>query len=109
VLGGIAERRKRSEARRAAGSRITSIVPEKPGNSSREDPVEGSGVSDRGTVGGKHGGTVEFRDCVYETSADSGAGEGQPRIIFGAFSTAGCVTEYVHRGQRNLDLKSRMR
>src|ERR1700694_3665887 len=52
---GIAKRRKRSAARRTAGSRSALIVPLKRGHGTRPDRVEGSEASDRGTVGGKYG------------------------------------------------------
>jgi hypothetical protein len=50
-LSGTAKRRKRSAARRAAGSHSALIVPWKPGNSRRRGPgggKRGVGLSDRG-------------------------------------------------------------
>jgi len=59
---GIAKRRRRSAARWATGSRSILIVPQKRGNpDSSGDPVEGSGMSDHGTVFGKYDECIEIR------------------------------------------------
>ena len=73
---GIAERRKRSEARRVTRSRSILIVPMKQGNFSLKDPVEGSEMPYHRTVAGKHGGCDGIQNSVNETTTDSRACEG---------------------------------
>jgi len=58
---GTAQRRKPRAAGWEAGSRSILIVPQKRGNSTRGDPVEGSGMPDHGTVIGQYGGCIEIR------------------------------------------------
>ena len=71
---GTAKRRKRSAAGWATGSRSALIVPTKPGNSARADPVEESGAPDHGPAGRQHDGCIDIRDRVNETLADSVTG-----------------------------------
>ena len=76
---GIAKRRQRSAARRAAGDRSALIVPLKRGNPDPlGDPVEGSDASGDNTARGKHAGDIELRSRVNATTADSEAGEASP-------------------------------
>jgi len=47
----------------------------KAGNVTLPDPVEGSGMSNHGTVEGKHDENIESQFRVNETTTDSGVGE----------------------------------
>src|SRR5437660_9075845 len=55
-------------------SRRAFVVPAKPANPPRGEPVEGRGAPGRQTAGGKHGGDTEPHNRVNATPADSGAG-----------------------------------
>ena len=48
---------------------------EEAGEPASREPCGGKGTPSRGTVGGKHGGCIETRCRVNETTTDSGAGE----------------------------------
>jgi hypothetical protein len=61
----------RSPVGRKRRSRSVSKVPQKPGNRSRQDPVEGRGTSSHRTVGGKRGRGIELWNHVYATTTDS--------------------------------------
>src|SRR5512135_673359 len=78
---GIAKRRQRSAARRAAGSRRVPIVATKRGNST-EGPRGAKGTPFQTTVGGKHGGCIGTRGRVHETPTDRGLARQSPEMGF---------------------------
>jgi hypothetical protein len=66
---GTAERRQRSDARGAAGSRNALVVPRKSGKTARVDPMEGSEASDGGIVFEKYVRGIELW-IAYQRNKD---------------------------------------
>src|ERR1700679_4126421 len=71
---GIAKRRQRSAARGAQDVGASHST-EEAGERHRPGPWGGKGMPGHGPVGGKHGGYIETRFRVYETTTDSRARE----------------------------------